>query len=138
MFMLFFYRGQLLFITIAFALMFQSAGRSSNKCYEFSKVLRISKTNIKNILSIIFNFSVWIIIVYVLFTIITHAISTDYGHNLLNCLCLILSIKVGQICSCTSCCGCANVIVNTTTSIGNDAFYRCGGGYQLVKVIITT
>ncbi len=44
--MLFFYRGQLLFITIVFALMFESAGRSSNKCYEFSKVLRISKTNI--------------------------------------------------------------------------------------------
>jgi hypothetical protein len=54
-------------------------------------------------------------------------------------LCLILSIVAQKYCSCSSCCGCANVIVNTTTSIAPDAFNECGGnGYQLVNVIITT
>ena len=70
---------------------------------------------------------------------ITHAISTDYDRTSLNCLCLILFIVAQQYCSCSSClCGCANVIVDTTTSIAFKAFYYCGFGYQLVNVIIAT
>jgi hypothetical protein len=76
--------------------------------------------------------------VLTILSMITNAISTDYDRTSLNCLCLFLSIVAQQYCSCSSCCGCANVIVNRTTSIAPNAFDGCGGDYQLVNVIITT
>ena len=52
--------------------------------------------------------------------------------------CICLSI-VGAYCSCFSCCGCANVTIpTTTTSIADNAFNQCGGGTQLIHVIVTT
>ena len=53
-------------------------------------------------------------------------------------ICICLSVE-GVYCSCTACCGCANVTIPTTaTSIANSAFYSCGGGTQLIHVIIST
>ena len=40
---------------------------------------------------------------------------------------------------CSSCCGVAAVTIpTTTTSIAANAFFDCGGGYQLITVTITT
>ena len=42
-------------------------------------------------------------------------------------------------CICTACCNCSHVIIPTNVlSIANDAFKECGGGTQLLAVIITT
>ena len=45
----------------------------------------------------------------------------------------------GVYCSCSACCGCTDVTIPTnTTSIANNAFYNCQGGYQLSNVVIST
>ena len=45
----------------------------------------------------------------------------------------------GVYCSCSSCCGCENVIVPTTnTSIADYAFSSCGYGSGFLNVIVTT
>ena len=44
-----------------------------------------------------------------------------------------------QYCSCSKCCGCSQVTIPTsTTSIASDAFFYCGGGTELIRVIVTT
>ena len=54
-------------------------------------------------------------------------------------LCVYVMSAEGAFCSCSSCCGCANVtILTNTTSIADNAFRSCGGGYQLISVIVTT
>ena len=42
-------------------------------------------------------------------------------------------------CSCSSCCGCFYVAIPTdVTAIADNAFKRCGGGYELAGLIIPT
>ena len=50
-----------------------------------------------------------------------------------------ISDSIGGYCTCNSCCGCANVTIpTTTTTIEPQSFYHCGGGNELINLIIPT